>query len=255
MSDCQENKALIKGVETSYRIVGQGRPVLVLHGWGVSSDPWQTVQNILSEQGFKVICPDLPGFGKSKTPESAWCLDDYLAWLIEFIDFLKLEKPIIIGHSFGGRVAIKLSVGYPERVEKLILCGTAGIKPELTVKQKLILGTAKAGNFFFSNKFFKNAARKVFYTFLSHKDYVKANPTMKEVIKKVLAEDLLPLLPQINADTLLIWGEKDRMVPLKYGRIMEKEIKNVKLKIILGAGHSPYKEVPEKTANIISEFL
>ena len=255
MSDCQENKALIKSVETSYKIVGQGRVVLVLHGWGVSSDPWQPVQDILSRQGFKVICPDLPGFGKSETPASAWCLDDYLAWLIEFTDSLKLEKPIIIGHSFGGRVAIKLSVGYPERVEKLILCGTAGIKPELTVKQKLVLGTAKAGNFFFSNKFLKNTVRKVFYSFLSHKDYVKASPIMKETMKKILVEDLLPILPQIKAETLLIWGEKDRMVPLKYAYIMEKEIKNVKLKIISGAGHSPYKEVPEKTAKIISEFL
>ncbi len=255
MNDCQENKALIKGVETNYKIIGQGRAVLILHGWGSSPDSWNTVQEILSGQGLRVISPDFPGFGKSETPESAWNLDDYLAWTVEFIDFLKLDKLIIIGHSFGGRVAIKLSAKYPEKVEKLILCGAAGIKPKLTVKQKLVLGTAKAGNFFFSNRLLKNAARKIFYTFLSHKDYVKANPIMKEIMKKVLAEDLFPILSQINAETLLIWGEKDKMVPLKYGRIMEREIKDAKLKIISGAGHSVYKEVPEKTASIISEFL
>ena len=258
MEDCQENKMekiSIKGIETSYRIVGKGRVVLILHGWGSSPDSWLKIEQTLKQRDFQVICPDFHGFGKSETPESAWNLDDYLAWTIEFIGSLKIDKLIVIGHSFGGRVAIKLSAKYPEKVEKLVLCGAAGIKPELTIKQKLVLGTAKIGNFFFFNRLLKNAVRKIFYSFLSHKDYVKASPIMKETMRKILDEDLLLLLPQIKAETLLIWGERDKMVPLKYGRIMEKEIKNAELKVVPGEGHSPHKEAPEKTAKIILEFL
>lgn len=253
----EEKQASIKGLEINYRIAGSGPVVLLLHGWGSSSDTWLDVQRILA-QHFKVVCPDFPGFGKNKNPDNSWDLDDYLAWLIDFIDLLRLDNFIVLGHSFGGRVAIKLSAKYPERVEKLILCGAAGIKPELSAKQKIILGTAKTGNALFSHRSLsgvKNIIRKFFYSFLSHKDYVKADPIMRETMRKILAEDLLPILPQIKAKTLLIWGEKDKMVPLKYGRIFEQEIKNAELKIILGAGHSPHKEVPEKTARIISEFI
>ncbi|MFH1657250.1 MAG: alpha/beta hydrolase [bacterium] len=258
MDDCQENKgekALIRGVETHYKVLGQGRAVLVLHGWGASPDSWQSVQEILSGQGFKVICPDFPGFGQSETPTRAWSLNDYLAWLIEFIDFLKLEKPIVVGHSFGGRVAIRLSVAHPDIINKLILIGSAGIKPELSLKQAMILKMAKLGRTLFPSEKLRSAARRVFYSFLRHKDYVNAKPVMRKTMQNVLAEDLSSLLPQIQTETLLVWGEKDRMVPLQFARIFAKEIKGSELKIIPGVGHSPQREVPQQTAAIILEFL
>ena len=253
-----QKKVLIKGVKTSYSVVGNGQPLLILHGWPSSSNSWLEVQEILAQQGFQVICPDFPGFGASEVPANSWDLDDYLAWTVAFTDFLKLKEFTVLGHSFGGRVAIKLSVKYPTKVKSLILCGAAGIKPELTFKQKMIIKVAQAGNVLFSYKLlaeFKNAARRFFYLFLPHKDYIKANTAMKETMRKIIAEDLISLLSKIKARTLLVWGEKDKMVPLKYGHIFKEKISDSELKIILNAGHSPHKQAAATVAEIILKFL
>ncbi len=258
MFDCQAKKILLNGLEINCRIAGVGQPILVLHGWGSSSHDWLEMQKILSQKGFQVVCPDLPGFGQSMDPDKAWDLDDYLVWITDFINYLNLKDIVVIGHSFGGRVAIKLSVQSAFEIKKLILIGSAGIKPELSFKQKTILKMAEVGKALISSKPLKKygeAIRRGFYYFLRHKDYVKASPVMKETMRKILSEDLLPLLPRIKARTLLVWGEKDRMVPLQFARIFAKEIKNSELKIVPGVGHSPQREVPQQTAAIILEFL
>lgn len=255
MFDCQAKKILLNSLEINCRIAGVGQPILVLHGWGSSSRDWLEMQKILSQKGFQVICPDLPGFGQSADPAEPWSLADYVAWTINLIDYLKLKNIVIIGHSFGGRVAIKLSSAHQAIINKLILIGSAGLKPELSFKQKVILKTAKLGQKLFPLGGLRSLVRQVFYYFLRHKDYVKAKPIMQKTMQNVLAEDLLSVLSQIRIKTLLVWGEKDRMVPLQSAHIFAQEIKEAELKIIPGAGHSPQREFPQKTADIILEFL
>ena len=104
-------------------------------------------------------------------------------------------------------------------------------------------------------KRFKDSARNLFYIFLRHKDYIKANGTMRETIKKVLDEDLLPELSKIQTKTLIIWGDKDRMVPVKYAYIFKEKIENAKLEILPKIGHSPHLEAPENFSEIIINFL
>ncbi len=128
----------------------------------------------------------------------------------------------------------------------------------MDVKTFAIFWLAKIGNAFFTPKHlarFKDSARSVFYSFLRNKDYVKAKGTMKETIAQVLDEDLTPELPKIKAKTLIVWGEADKMVPLKYGRIFKEKIAGSELEIIPKIGHSPHIEVPAKLAAIILNFL
>jgi len=249
---------LINGVKTNIKISGEGEPLLILHGWGGSSVSWVKTQAILARNGFKVITPDLPGFGKSITPSVPWEVKDYSNFILNLTKELNLESFFLLGHSFGGRIAVKFSIAYPEKVRRLILCNASGIKGRPGIKTWLIYQIAKIGNAIFTPKVFarfKDRSRNLFYIFIRHHDYVKADGTMKETLRKVCAEDLLPILSQINIRTLVVWGDKDKMVPVKYAHIFKENIKNSELIILPRIGHSPHLEVPGVLAEIILEFL
>lgn len=253
-----EKKISIDNLEINYKTAGNGPAVLILHGWGGSSNSWVKVQKILAGQGFKVICPDLPGFGKSKTPLQAWDVGDYTKWVVDFADSLNLGNFFLIGHSFGGRVSVKFSINYPERLKGLILCDSAGIKQKWGSKERLIFFISNAGNAIFTPKFMaraKDVARNIFYIFIRHKDYVKANGTMKETIQKVLDEDLLQDLSSIKTKTLIVWGKSDKAVPVKDAFVFKEKINDSILEILPGIGHSPNLEVPEKLSGIILKFM
>jgi len=254
----KEEKILVGGLKINYKIDGEGENFLILHGWGGSSDSWLKVQEILAKKGYKVICPDLPGFGKSKTPPRPWSVDDYTEWLNGFLISQDFENFFLLAHSFGGRIAIRFAKKYPERIKKLILCDSAGIKQEPTLSTKIFFWLAKIGNALFSPRIlkrFKDKVRNLFYIFLRHRDYVKANEIMRETIKKVIDEDLLIDLPEIESRTLIVWGQRDRIVPVKYAYIFKENIANSTLEILPRFGHSPHLEAPEKLAEIILSFL
>ncbi len=249
---------LINGLETYYEIAGVGPAILILHGWGGSSSSWSKIKTTIAGNGYSVICPDFPGFGKSQVPKTTWGISEYVEWTRNFMKSLNLDKVFIIGHSFGGRVAISLTSHYPENVESLILCSSAGIKHDPSLKTKTIFKLAKIWNAIFSLKLLigiKDRARDFFYLFLRHKDYAKANLAMKEIMKKVLAEDLSPLLSKINVKTLIVWGDKDKIVSPKDAFIFKEKIEKSKLELLSGVGHSPHLEEPEKLADIILKFL
>lgn len=254
----REEKIIIDNLETNYKTAGGGPAVLILHGWGGSSDSWIEVQKNLASQGYQVIVPDLPGFGKSKTPLQSWGIADYVRWFKEFTDSLNLVNFYLIAHSFGGQVAAKFAVNYPERINKIIFCASAAIRPKPGLKTRIIYRLAKVGNALFTPKYlarFKDGARNFFYIFLRHRDYAKADGAMKETIKRVLDEDLLSDLSLIKTKTLIIWGEQDKLIPVKYASIFKEKIGNSELVIMPKIGHSPHLEVPQKLAEIIVDFL
>lgn len=253
-----EKTLSINNLKVNYKIAGSGPVILVLHGWGSSSDSWVDVMEILSGRGYKVICPDFPGFGKSQPPIQPWSVTNYKEWLLRFIDFQGLDEFILLGHSFGGRIAIKFSVKYCDKVKALILCDSAGIRPELGFKSKMVSYIAHIGNVIFSPHIFtrfKDGARNIFYSFLRHKDYVKSDGIMREIIQKIINEDLLPYLSQIKIKTLLVWGKEDKLVPVKYSYIFKEQIKDSVLELLEDVGHSPHIEAPDKLSNIIVSFL
>jgi pimeloyl-ACP methyl ester carboxylesterase len=253
----KEEKILAKGIETNYKIGGRGKNLLILHGWNGSSDSWRRIIEIL-EIKYKVICPDFPGFGKTEIQKTSWDLNNFVEWLRELTEKLNLKEFFLLGHSFGGRVAIRFLISYPEKVKKLILVSSAGIKQEWGLKEKIIFQISKIGNAIFSkNHFlrFKDGARNLFYRIARIKDYSKAKGIMKETMKKIVEEDLLPELSKIQKETLIIWGEKDKIIPLKYAFIFKEKIKNSKLKILPKIGHSPHLEDPEKLVEILISNL
>jgi len=254
----EEKKLQILGIETNYKTAGGGIPLLILHGWGGSSDSWKRVIEILERENIKVIAPDFPGFGKSKTPPVPWSLQNFVEWLKEFLENLKIDKFFLLGHSFGGRVAIKFSLNFSEKIKALILIDPAGIKQKWGPKEVLIFYLALLGNAIFAKSFlrrFKDKARNLFYRFFRDRDYGKAKEGMRETMKMVIDEDLLPVLEKINAKTFIVWGEKDNIVPLKDGKIFKEKIENSELIILPKVRHSPHLEVPEEFSKKLIEIL
>ncbi len=232
---------------------GEGKDLLLLHGWGGSSESFSEMQKLLAHH-FRVTTIDLPGFGKSDAPQKPWSLDDYVQFLSEIVAELTLESFSLAGHSFGGRVAIKFALKYPEKLDKLILIAPAGIKRKKSPEEKAAGLATKVGKRIFSLpmlKKFYEPARWLLYKMLGRYDYYKASTLMRETMKLAIDEDLTPLLTAINIPTLIIWGDKDTITPTKDAKIMHEKIKHSQLEIIKGGGHDIHRKNASEVALII----
>jgi len=245
------------------------KTLIILHGWQSSKEKWQRVKEEIEKQAcleldegeIEVIVPNLPGFKEGNELKRAWSLDDYVDWVREFIlekekaRFERSEGFFLLGHSFGGRIVIKFAVKYPEKLKGLILVSSAGIKPKKKICQfliRLIVRISKQFSFLPGYEFL----RKIFYKFVLRKtDYLKARGFLKETFKKVVSEDLTPLLSKVKVPTLIVWGEKDKIAPLSDAYLIKEKIKNSKLEILKNIDHIPHLKVPKKLAEVILIFL
>jgi pimeloyl-ACP methyl ester carboxylesterase len=196
----------------------------------------------------------LPGFGKSDKPARAWNLDDYCNFVNEFVQHLNLEKFYLLGHSFGGALAVKCSLKFPEKVNKLFLVGAACFRRK-AVRKRLFYIIAKILKIF---SFLPGYLflRKGFYKFIVRRsDYPYAEGIMKDIYLKIIKEDLSSFLPLIQTPTVIIWGENDKIKKIKEARLLQEKIKNSKLEILANAGHSLYRKYPEESVKIIIRYL
>ncbi|MFA7170159.1 MAG: alpha/beta hydrolase [Candidatus Paceibacterota bacterium] len=284
----QEKQTKIKGLSINYKIIGGGKTsVVLLHGWGVSSDKYvKTAEEILKgDSDFKFYIPDLPGFRKSDEPEENWNIDDYVEFVKDFVKNVAQretgfqlvkniiegaiqnngkafsqnnKKIILLGHSFGGRIAIKYAVKYPEDIERLVLTGAAGIKHPLTEKQQFFFYLSKIGKNIFRVLLLQSLekyAKKFLYVIVREKDYAGASLRMKEVMKNAIAEDLTPFLGKIHISTLLIWGENDNSTPLADGELMHNMIEGSDFFIIKDTNHSAVYNEAEEFSRIFVEYI
>ncbi|MDP3882820.1 MAG: alpha/beta hydrolase [Candidatus Staskawiczbacteria bacterium] len=244
----------INGVKTNYVSTGQGTPFIILHGWGSASDRWIVEAEIIAKKGFKVIVPDLPGFGESDKLDTPWRVNDYLKWLEDFLNELKIENFYLLGYSFGGALAAKVAIKYPQRVEKLFLVASAVIRKKTTQKD-VSAGLAKFIKLFQFLPFYP-FFRKAVYKFIIRKsDYVYTEGIMKETYLNVISDDISYKLSFIKIPTVVIWGDKDQSVPVEDAHTIHGKIKNSKLVIIPGADHLLHKKLPELLAEKVCNEL
>lgn len=250
----KEKEITVKNLKASYKIFGDGKAFLILHGWGSGSDRWKEVAEIISKKGFRVIVPDLPGFGKSQELAEVWGIDAYVEWVSEFCQNVKdlNDTFYLLGHSFGGAVSSKFSIKYSQKVEKLFLVAPSGIRKK-TAKKKFLEKIAKVSGAFSSLPFY-GFARKVFYKlFVGGNDYMDVKGIMKENFLKIVAEDLSHRLAFIKVPTVIIWGDKDNLTPINHSEIFHKKIENSKLILIPGAPHALQISSPDILAEKILE--
>jgi len=236
---------------------GTGPPVLLLHGWGVSSALFQpTIAGL--KHAFTLIAPDFPGFGSTPPPPTAWSVNDYAVWMVHVLDSLNITQVHVIGHSHGGRVAIKLASEWPERVIKLVLADSAGIRPKRTLKYWVQVRTFKTLRWLSRTAIVPPLLRAWTNARVAQRgspDYQQAAGTVRASLVRVVNEDLRGLLPRIQAPTLLVWGENDEDTPLADGQLMEKLIPDAGLVVLKGAGHYAYLEQSAHFCRIVETFL
>ncbi|MFH1388784.1 MAG: alpha/beta hydrolase [Patescibacteria group bacterium] len=242
---------MISNLLTNYQIYPcdeSKETLLILHGWQCNITSWTQVAVELSKQ-INVMLLDLPGFGQTQEPSTAWEITDYADFVEEFIKKLELTNLTIMGHSFGGRIALILA---PKNLcDKLILVDSAGL-PIKDLKAKILLMATKVGKPIL--KLLPRKYSKIFLDLIVSADY-KNSGTMLKTFKKIVLPDLSNYTKKITVPTLIIWGDRDEMLSLKHAKRFKKLIPNSTLRIIWGAGHNPHLEKPEKFVELIREEL
>lgn len=245
----------ISGINLYYTKSGSGPDLILMHGWGCSSVTVASIARIAAES-HTVYSIDFPGFGRSSEPNTVWGIEDYTRMLRDFVEKTGITDPTLIGHSFGGRIAILYSSKYP--VDKVVLVDAAGIKPKRSLKYyfkvysfkamrkivPILMGKEKGEAYLDAQRAKRGSS-----------DYKNSTPKMRAIMSKVVNEDLKHCMPAIKAPTLLIWGENDTATPLRDAQIMEKLIPGAALVSFAGCGHYSFLDNPIQFAAVLRSFL
>ncbi|MBI4135041.1 MAG: alpha/beta hydrolase [Candidatus Sungbacteria bacterium] len=226
-------------------------PALIfLHGWRSEARIWiPLLAHIALDANIYLL--DLPGFGKSDTPRIPFDMGQYAEVVREFFDKLELRNVVLIGHSFGGRIAIKLATR-ERRVSRVVLVDSAGIR-----NARWWVTLFRFSTFILHPTFALPGVRKIrpwIYRMLGAEDYL-ATPELQATFVNVIREDLTPLLPRISQQTLIIWGKEDRETPLRLGVAMARAIPHARLSVFERAGHFSFLDNPQRFAVELSSFL
>ncbi len=232
--------------------------LLCLHGWGGDTSSWNELRDALKDVDIKILAPDLPGFGAQPEPPTAWTTDDYVEWVLQYLrkevpDF-QTQKLFLIGHSHGGRIAIKMAARGTPPIEHLYLCAAAGIHHPRHIKRVIGLTMAKAGKFFLSVpglRVLEPLGKKLLYKLVRVHDYEKASPVMRQTLINVTREDLRSLLPSIHVPTDIFWGIDDGMTPVSDGKLMHEKIPGSKLHLFPGIRHRVHRDRAADIAAVI----
>lgn len=241
---------VVEGILTNYQVLGNGKEVvLILPGWKRSINEWLPIAKNLAGK-YKVILLDLPGFGATTMPKTTFGVFEYADFVKRFLSKLKIDKCIILGHSFGGRLGIVLA-SKGKMVEKLILVDSAGIENKgLYVKVASLCKTILTPFFLILPVSVKNRVANS----IGSEDY-KTSGELRKIFVKVVNQDLKPLLSKITIPTFIIWGDKDQALPVSQTKIFKQEIIGSRVRIVWGAGHSPHIQKQEQFINILNEIL
>ena len=246
----------INGLETYFTVEGQGDPVVLLHGWGASNQSLAPLGAALADS-YRVLILDLPGFGWSAAPPVAWGIADYAGHVERLMQETGIQGAALLGHSFGGRIAIRLAAEQPGLVSRLVLVASAGIRPRRRAGYHVRVIAVKLARWVFSLPGW-GARGQYMLSRLSwrfgSRDY-RAAGQMRPTLVKVVNEDLTPLLPAIQAPTLILWGDQDQEVPRSAMEMMAAKIPQARLIVIEGTGHFPFLDVPENFCKTVKEFL
>ncbi len=281
-----------RGVKIYYETVGEGRPLLMVHGWGGSSKSLRQLAHLTTENGKrKTILVDLPGFGQSQNPPPSWGTGEYANTILALLDELNIDKIDYFGHSFGGSLGIYLAAN-TNRIHKLILCNSSYKRtckqsksvqllrkirkaaadrwqsirglPDTRAAAKRALPPEGDGPLdqagknalteSIRDKMIRNM-RILFYTLFFRNSDLAKYPHLEPNFRRIVAEDLTPLLPRIKALTLILWGEQDTVTPISYAHELNTSIINSQLSIIPGATHGLPRRNPELLVEPIRTFL
>lgn len=249
--------------EISYSTEGEGKPLIILHGWGSSKRVMLPVAKGLAAHRCSYVL-DLPGFGDSPEPVRSWSIDDYADAVQSFIESLDADKVDVLVHSFGGRIMLKLCARDfgKAHIDKVLITGGAGMKPKRSFKFYVKKYTAKTlkAPFMILPASLKDKAlgwlrTTALWKSLGSSDYSKLSGVMRETFVKSVSEYLESSLSKIPHEVLLLWGENDEATPVYQAKRIEQGIEKAALVIIEDAGHYAFLDKPKQFIRIAEAFL
>ena len=235
--------AVLSGQRLYYRVMGQGPPLVLIHGYGTSGYVWQRVLPYLGRT-HQLFVLDLPGYGRSTAPRS-WQLRTVAPLIAEWLHTLQLPPVALMGHSMGGAIAIHLTAIAPAAVKQLILVNAAGLPLQAPLPD-LVWRAARSAMQLGNGRYPLEMLRDV------------AQPRFRVLWQTALEmqhSDLRAELASITSPTLIIWGERDLLLPLSLGRSLSSALPHATLVTLPGCGHRPMLARPEQFSQIVSEFL
>jgi pimeloyl-ACP methyl ester carboxylesterase len=234
-----------------------GSPLIMLHGWGQSINSLWILGELLSAYR-KVHLIDLPGFGKSPKPPEDWSTLEYAQCILKYMDDNGLAQADLLGHSFGGRICLRLASNYPQRVSKLILVDSHGLKSQRSVKAHFYgFAISRMGRLLklIDKLFSTHSFEHWFAPKFGSRDYKDAG-SMRNILVKTVNEDQADAVQSIVAPTLILNGEKDTETPVEMAQRLHKYIRNSQLIILPGKDHFPFiGEGAHLCASYIRKFL
>lgn len=233
--------------------------VLLLHGWGCTASLYSGILKTCALK-YRTAAPDLPGHGASEEPPEPWDADHFADFVLDFLKQFEFKKLILIGHSNGGRIIIKLLTEreLPFEVKKVILIDSAGIRNKLPLNKRIRQRVFKIGRGFYETKLMRKLSPDGLDKWRSKfgsADYRAASPVMRQSLVKLVNEDQTQMLPRIKAETLLIWGDRDTATPISDAKTMEKMIPGAGLVTLEGATHFSFLERPAVIDRVLRSFL
>lgn len=258
MADAPITFTHVNNLKIAEAVAGDGQSLLMLHGWGAHiALVWPLAERMIS-QGYRVYIPDLPGFGQSAEPLRAWTIFDYAEFIVDYMKAHQLHKVFYFGHSFGGRLGLILGAEHPDRIIKMALADSAGVRPKTPLTTQIRLTTYKAirdGLYKVGAKGAADGLRNWYSNRYGSTDYKNVSGIMRETFVNVVNADLLPYAARVQPSTLLFWGDKDNDTPLWQGKLLEKTIPDAGLIIHEGAGHYSYLDRLADTARVMDYFF
>jgi pimeloyl-ACP methyl ester carboxylesterase len=248
----------VDGLTINHAVLGEGVPIVLLHGWGAEIKLVYPLAEQLIKLGYRCYLLDLPGFGASPEPPAVWTVFDYAELVRKYIQQQGLERVNLFGHSFGGRLSMILGAEYPQLIDKITLADAAGLRPKQPMMSQIRLKGYKA---------IRDGLRKVGLKQLADQlasaynkrygsaDFNAVSGVMRQTFVNVVNQDLRDYAKRIQAPTLLIWGDQDQDTPLAQAHELEKLIPDAGLVVYTGAGHYSYLEKPQQTAQAIHALL
>jgi pimeloyl-ACP methyl ester carboxylesterase len=237
-----------------YELSGKGKLIVLLHGWGDSSRTFNSMQTALVKN-YEVLAINLPGFGGSQQPPTAWGLSDYSGFIRSLL--LKLDKQAyaIIGHSNGGAIAIHGLASAELQAKRLVLLASAGIRGEAKARNRALLVVVKGGKLLSMPlpARLKRNLRATSYKMVGSDMLVVEE--LQESFKKIVAEDVRLEAKKIHIPTLIIYGDQDKATPPRFGKLFNAAITSSSLYVFAGGGHFIHHEKPDDVERLIKEFL
>lgn len=245
----------IDGVELNYEVLGEGDPMILMHGWGCNHTTVASIAAVAART-HTVYNIDFPGFGQTPEPPEVWGVEQYTRLIEKMVRRLGLKAPVLAGHSFGGRVGIL----YASRneVSKLILIDAAGVRPRRGIRYYLKVYSFKAMKIVTRLLLGRRRAEARIEAARARRgsaDYASSSPRMRAVLSRCVNEDLRGVMPLIKAPTLLIWGENDTATPIGDARIIERLVPGAALVSFPGCGHYSFLDNPVQFAAVLDSFL